>query len=128
MRSFLPSALKRIKSRRKVSLSRITLSATKAVLPRGPVRVTSHGFNVTTGENGSTRRKPALLYRVKQDNAFLTYDQGNFNQTTARSRNRTRVTVVKDACTTTVPPAPHQVFAEQEKSQKCNQIRKQKCL
>ena len=42
--------------------------------------------------------------RVKLDNTLLTCDQGNFNQITARSRNRTLVTVVRDMCTTTVPP------------------------
>ena len=31
---------------------------------------------------------------------------GNFNQITARGRNRTLVTAVRDTCTTTVPPAP----------------------
>ena len=43
----------------------------------------------------------------KQDNTVLTYDQGNFNQITTRSRNRTLVTIVRDTCTATVPPAPH---------------------
>ena len=59
-----------------------------------------------TGGNRSTWRKPAMLGRVKLGNTLLTCDQGNFNQITARGRNRTLVTAVKDTCTTTVPPAP----------------------
>ena len=47
-----------------------------------------------------------MLGRVKLDNTLLTCDQGNFNQITARGRNRTLVTVVRDTSTTTVPPAP----------------------
>ena len=89
----------------------ITLSATKAVLPWGPVRVTPHRSSDTTGGNCSTRRKPAMLGRVKLDNTLLTCDQGNFNQITARSRNQTIVTVVRDTCTTTVPPAPQIVYS-----------------
>ena len=50
-----------------------------------------------------------MLDRVKLDNTLLTCDQGNFNQITARSWNRTQVTVVRDTCTTTVPPAPPQL-------------------
>ena len=46
-----------------------------------------------------------MLGRVKLDNTLLTCDKGNFNQITARCRNRTLVTVVRDTCTTTVPPA-----------------------
>ena len=83
----------------------ITLSATEAVLPRGPVRSTPHGSSVTTGGNRSTRRKPEMLGRVKLDNTRLTCDQGNFSHITARSQNRTLVTVMRDTCTTTVPPA-----------------------
>ena len=45
-----------------------------------------------------------VLGRVKLDNTLLTCDQGNFNQMIAWSRNRTLVTVVRDRCTTTVPP------------------------
>ena len=45
--------------------------------------------SVTTGGNRSTRRKPAMLGRDKLDSTLLTYDQGNFNQITAQSRNRT---------------------------------------
>ena len=33
--------------------------------------------------------------------------EATFNQITARGRNRTLVTGVKDTCTTAVPPAPH---------------------
>ena len=43
---------------------------------------------------------------VKMDDTLLTRDQDNFNQITARSRNQALVTVVRDTCTTTVPPAP----------------------
>ena len=43
-----------------------------------------------------------MLGRVKLDNTLLTCDHGNFNQITARSRNRTLVTVVRDTCTTIV--------------------------
>ena len=46
-----------------------------------------------------------MLGRVKVNNTLPTCDQGNFNQITARSRNRTQVTVVRDTCTTTVSPA-----------------------
>ena len=85
-------------------LNWITLSAIWAVLPRGPVRATTPLVSsVTTGGNRSTRRKPAMLGRVKLDNSLVTCDQGN-NQITAWSLNRTLVTVVRDACTTTVPP------------------------
>ena len=48
-----------------------------------------------------------MLGRDKLDNTLLTCDQGNFNQITVRSRNRTLVTVVRDTCTTTVPPNIH---------------------
>ena len=85
----------------------ITLSATWAVLPRGPVRVTSLESRVTTVGNRSTRRKPAMIGRGKLDNTLLTCDQGNFNQITAQSRNRTLVTVMRDTSTTTVPPGPY---------------------
>ena len=60
-------------------------------------------------ENRSTRRKPAMLGRVKLDYTLLTRDQGNFNQITAKSRKRTLVTVVRDTRTTTVSP-PTQVL------------------
>ena len=43
-----------------------------------------------------------MFGRVKLDNTLLTCDQGNLNQITARSRNRTLVTVVRDTCTITV--------------------------
>ena len=46
-----------------------------------------------------------MLGRVKLGNTLLTCDQGNFNQITACSRNRTLVTVVRDTCTITVPLA-----------------------
>ena len=42
-----------------------------------------------------------MLARFKLDNTLLTCDQGNFNQITARGRNRTLVTVVRDTCTST---------------------------
>ena len=45
-----------------------------------------------------------LLGRVKLDNTLLTCDQGNFNQMIVWSQNGTLVTVVRDRCTTTVPP------------------------
>ena len=47
-----------------------------------------HGSSVTTGGIRSTRRIPAMLGRLKLDNTLLTCDQGNFNEITARSRNR----------------------------------------
>ena len=87
----------------------ITLPATWAVLPRGPVRATPHRSSVTTGGNRITRRKPATLGRVKLENTLLTCDKGNFNQIAALSRNRTLVTVVRDTCTTTVPPTPVEI-------------------
>ena len=65
-----------------------------------------HGPSVSAGGNRSSRRKPAMFGRVKLDNTLLTCDQGNFNQITVWSRNRTLVTVVKDTCSTTVPPVP----------------------
>ena len=69
----------------------ITLSATKVVFPRGPVRATPHGSSVTTGN---------------LDNNLLTREQGNFNQIIACCQNRTQVTVVRDTCTTTAPSVP----------------------
>ena len=63
-----------------------------------------HGCSVTAGGNRRIPKKPAMLGTVKQDNTILTCDQGCFNQIRARSRNRTLVTVVRDTCTTTVPP------------------------
>ena len=51
-----------------------------------------------------------MLGTVKLDNTLLTCGQGNFNQIATRSRNRTLVTVVRDLCTTTVPPASPGVF------------------
>ena len=84
----------------------ITLSASWAALPRGSVRATRHGSSVTTGRNQSTWRKPAMLGRVKLDNPLLTCDQGNFNQITPRSRNRTLMIVVRDTHAVTVPPGP----------------------
>ena len=74
----------------------ITLSATRVALPRGPVRTTPYGSNVTTLGNRSTLRKPAMLGRIKLGNTLLTCGQGNFNQTTARTRSRTLITVVRD--------------------------------
>ena len=47
-----------------------------------------------------------MLGRVKLDNTLLTFDHGNFNQITAWSRNQTLVIVVRDTCSTTVPPVP----------------------
>ena len=47
-------------------------------LLRGPVRSTPHGSSVTTGGNWSTRRKPAMLGRVKLNNVLLICDHGNF--------------------------------------------------
>ena len=48
-----------------------------------------------------------LRYLVQSNwTTLLTYNQGNFNQITARSRNGTLVRVVVDMCTTTMPPAP----------------------
>ena len=47
-----------------------------------------------------------MLGRVKLDNTLLTCDKSKFNQITAQSRNRTLVTVVRDTCVITVPPAP----------------------
>ena len=84
----------------------ITLPVTRAVLPESPIRAMLHGSSVTPRGNRSTRRKPAMLSRVKLDNTLLTCDQGNFHQITARSRNSTLATVVRDTCTTTDPPAP----------------------
>ena len=85
----------------------ITLSAIWAGLPWGPVRPTPHMSSVTTGGNRSSWRKPVMLARVKLDNILLTWRQGNFNQITVRSQNRTLVTVVRDMCITTVtPPLP----------------------
>ena len=50
-----------------------------------------------------------MLGRVKLDNTLLTCDKGNFHQITARTRNRSLVTVVRNKCTTTVPPASHTI-------------------
>ena len=66
---------------------------------------TSRGSSIFTGGNWSARRKPVMLGRAKLDNILLTFDQGKFNLITTRSRNRTIVTVVRDTCTSTVPPA-----------------------
>ena len=46
-----------------------------------------------------------MLGTVKLDNNLLTCDQGNFNQITAWSRSQILATVVRDTCSTTVPPA-----------------------
>ena len=54
-------------------------------------------------ETGVPGKKPAMLDSVKLINTFLTCDKGNFNQITARSRNQTLVTMVRDTRTTTVP-------------------------
>ena len=51
-----------------------------------------------------------MLGRVKLDNTLPACDQGNFTQITALNRNRALVSVVRDMCTTTVPPAPHFTF------------------
>ena len=84
----------------------ISLWATWVVLLGGPVMATPFWSSVTKVGNRSTRRKPAMLGRVRLDNTLLTWDQGNFNQIAARSRNRILVTVARDICTATVPPAP----------------------
>ena len=83
----------------------ITLSASYGILPRGQIRAPPHGSSVATGGNQSTWQKPAMLGKVKLDNTLLTCDQGNFHQITAGRQNQTPVTVVRDMCTTTVPPA-----------------------
>ena len=46
-----------------------------------------------------------MLGRDELDSTLLTCDHGNFNQITAWSWDRTQVTVVRDTCTTSVPPA-----------------------
>ena len=84
-----------------IYLSWTTLSASLAVLPRGPVRVTPHGSSVTTRGNRSTWRKPVMFGRFKLENTLLTCDQCNLNQVTACSRNRTPVTKLRGTCTTT---------------------------
>ena len=91
--------------KKKVYLYWISLSATKAALPRGLVRGTPHGSSVVTAGSRSTGRKPGVLGRIKLNNTLLTCEQGNFNQVIARSRNLIPVTVVRDTCTTTVPPS-----------------------
>ena len=48
---------------------------------------------------------PGMLGGVKLGNTLLTSDQGNFNQVTTRSHNRTQVTVVGYMC----PPQCHQL-------------------
>ena len=63
-----------------------------------------------------------MFGRDKLDNTLLTCDQGNLNQITTRSRNRTLVTVVKDTCTTTVPPAPPSYHLASEPEQLCSPV------
>ena len=58
-------------------------------------------------ETGVLGKKLAMVGRDKLDNTLLTSNQGNFNQITAQSQNRTLVTVVRNTCTTAVPPAPY---------------------
>ena len=58
-------------------------------------------------ETGVLGKKLAMVSRDKLDNTLLTSNQGNFNQITAQSQNRTLVTVVRNTCTTAVPPAPY---------------------
>ena len=94
---FLVNAIHHTHSLKCIYLYWITLSTTSTVLPKGPVRTTPHASSVTTGGNWNTQ--------YKLNNTLLTCDQGNFNQATARSQNRIQVTVVRDTCTTTVPPA-----------------------
>ena len=60
----------------------ITLSVTQAALAKGPVRATSPCPVLCTEGNQNTRRKLAVLGRVKLDHTFPTCDQGNFNQIT----------------------------------------------
>ena len=46
-----------------------------------------------------------MLGRVKLDNTLLTCNKGNFYQITRWSRIQALVTMVRDTCSTTVPPA-----------------------
>ena len=48
----------------------ITLSARRAVFPRGPVRATPRGSSVTRGGNRSTLRKPAMLGFTQETQAI----------------------------------------------------------
>ena len=47
-----------------------------------------------------------MFGRVKLDNTLLIFDQGNFNQITARSQSQILITVVRDTSDTSVSPAP----------------------
>ena len=59
-------------------------------------------------ETGVPGVKPAILVRVKLGNFLFIFGQSNLNHTTVWSWNRTLVTVARDRCTTTVPPAPRE--------------------
>ena len=48
-----------------------------------------------------------MLGRDTLESTLLTCDQDNFDQITARSWNRTLVSVVRDTCNTTGLPTPH---------------------
>ena len=88
-----------------------TLSATQAVLLMGdPSWVQCYyrrkpEYSEETGVLGENLRclVESNWTRIFSNVALI---KGNFNQITARSRNRTLVTVVRDTCTTTVPPVP----------------------
>ena len=82
---------------------RISILAWWAVLHQGRIRVTPHGFSVTTEGYQTTHRKPAMLGRVKLSKVLLTCDQSYFNQITALSRIQTLVTMMTDTCTATMP-------------------------
>ena len=51
-----------------------------------------------------------MLGRDKFNKTLLRCGQDNFNQITAWIRGRTLVTVMRDTCTATVPPAPPDVI------------------
>lgn len=82
----------------------INVSATRSDFFRGQVRDTPHGCSVTAVGNRRIPKKPAMFSTVKQDNTILTCDKGSFNQIRARGWNRTLVKLVRDSCTTTLPP------------------------
>ena len=89
-----------------MSLFILDNSISCAVLPRGLTRATPHESSVTTGGNQSTKKNLWCFVDSYWTTLFFHITKCNLKQTTARSRNWTRMAVLGDACTTTVSPAP----------------------
>ena len=74
-------------SEKRLHLHRITLSASLALLPGGPVRAAFVGPVLLQEETGDPGKNLRSSVEFNWTSLFLVCDQRNCNQITARSRN-----------------------------------------